>query len=125
MEEAVTELNLTILYVADAAASDAFYADLFGRAPVEASPNFAMFIMPSGARLGLWSRHDVKPAITVPAGAGEIVFYAKDAGALAVQHADWAARGLTIAQAPVELDFGATFVALDPDGHRLRVMLAQ
>ncbi len=30
-------------------------------------------------------------------------------------------RGLTIAQAPSDMDFGRTFVALDPDGHRLRV----
>ena len=28
---------------------------------------------------------------------------------------------LAIAQAPATLDFGHTFVALDPDGHRLRV----
>jgi hypothetical protein len=26
-----------------------------------------------------------------------------------------------MAQAPTELDFGRTFVALDPDNHRLRV----
>jgi hypothetical protein len=30
-------------------------------------------------------------------------------------------RGLPIAQAPTAMDFGPTFVALDPDGHRLRV----
>ncbi|WP_277425783.1 hypothetical protein [Lysobacter enzymogenes] len=36
-------------------------------------------------------------------------------------HADWRGRGWPIVQAPVELDFGRTFVALDPDGHRLRV----
>lgn len=121
----MTQFDLTILYVADAAASAAFYAGLFERAPVEASPNFAMFVMPSGARLGLWSRHDVKPVVTAATGAGEIVFHVKDAAALAARHADWRVRGLTIAQAPVELDFGATFVALDPDGNRLRVMLAQ
>jgi hypothetical protein len=28
---------------------------------------------------------------------------------------------LKIAQAPTAMDFGMTFVALDPDGHRLRV----
>lgn len=121
----MTEFDLTILYVADAAASATFYAGLFGRAPVEASPNFALFIMPGGARLGLWSRHDVKPAATAAAGAGEIVFHVSDAAALAARHADWSARGLGIAQAPVDLDFGATFVAVDPDGNRLRVMLAQ
>lgn len=36
-------------------------------------------------------------------------------------HAEWTPQELTIAQAPVALDFGYTFVALDPDGHRLRV----
>jgi predicted enzyme related to lactoylglutathione lyase len=29
--------------------------------------------------------------------------------------------GVAIAQKPVEMDFGYTFTALDPDGHRLRV----
>jgi predicted enzyme related to lactoylglutathione lyase len=36
-------------------------------------------------------------------------------------HTDWRKRGLTIAQAPTSMDFGRTFVVLDPDGHRLRV----
>jgi hypothetical protein len=35
--------------------------------------------------------------------------------------ADWSGRGLPIAQKPTGMDFGYTFVALDPDGHRLRV----
>ena len=36
-------------------------------------------------------------------------------------HADWMRRGLPILQAPVRMDFGYTFVASDPDGHRFRV----
>jgi hypothetical protein len=36
-------------------------------------------------------------------------------------HRSWAARGLSIIQSPVAMDFGYTFVALDPDAHRLRV----
>jgi predicted enzyme related to lactoylglutathione lyase len=36
-------------------------------------------------------------------------------------HRDWIARGLPIIQQPADLDFGRTFVATDPDGHRLRV----
>lgn len=36
-------------------------------------------------------------------------------------HSQWAESGVSIAQAPTRLDFGYTFVALDPDGHRLRV----
>lgn len=36
-------------------------------------------------------------------------------------HARWSAAGITIEQAPFTAVFGRTFVALDPDGHRLRV----
>jgi hypothetical protein len=36
-------------------------------------------------------------------------------------YADWAKRGLRVAQAPRVMDFGFTFLSLDPDGHRLRV----
>ena len=34
--------------------------------------------------------------------------------------ADWRAQGLRILQSITDMDFGRTFVALDPDGHRLR-----
>jgi hypothetical protein len=37
--------------------------------------------------------------------------------------ADWKKRGLNILQEPVQMDFGTTFVATDPDGHRLRVFV--
>ena len=50
-----------------------------------------------------------------------MAFTVDDADAVRARHAEWTGRGLTIAQPPTELDFGHTFVALDPDGHRLRV----
>ena len=113
--------NFILLYVDSPAASAGFYTDLIGRPPVEASPTFAMFALESGVMLGLWSRHTVEPAATALPGAGEIAFALADNAAVTRTHADWQARGLPIAQAPVDLDFGHTFVALDPDGHRLRV----
>ncbi len=111
-------LSLVILYVDNPTASAAFYADLLGQAPVEVSPTFAMFALPAGIGLGLWSRHTVEPAARAAGGGAEIAFTAADVAAV---HADWTRRGITIAQAPTEMDFGRTFVALDPDGHRLRV----
>lgn len=33
----------------------------------------------------------------------------------------WRERGIAILQEPTALDFGRTFTARDPDGHRLRV----
>ena len=111
-------VSLVILYVDNPAASARFYADLLGIAPAEQSPTFAMFPLPSGIGLALWSRHTVEPAAAATGGGTEIAFMVDDVDAM---HADWSGRGLTIAQPPTELDFGRTCVALDPDGHRLRV----
>jgi catechol 2,3-dioxygenase-like lactoylglutathione lyase family enzyme len=115
------ELSIVILYVDSPPASTAFYSGLLGRDPVEASPTFAMFAMESGVMLGLWSRHTVEPTAT-PVGGGEIAFNVGDAAAVKSLHAAWQKRGLNIIQPPTEMDFGHTFVALDPDGHRLRVL---
>jgi len=112
------DLSLIILYVDSPAASAAFYAKLLRQDPVEASPTFAMFALSSGTGLGLWSRHTVAPAAAAAGGGTEIAFTAENVD---VVHDDWKARGLVIAQSPADLDFGRTFVALDPDGHRLRV----
>ncbi len=117
----MTELTHVILYVKDASASAAFYQDLLGRAPVEASPGFAMFVLPSGLKLGLWSRHEVVPAATAPPGGAELAIALADADAVRTAHADFVHRRQPIAQKPTAMDFGYTFVALDPDGHRLRV----
>jgi catechol 2,3-dioxygenase-like lactoylglutathione lyase family enzyme len=116
--------NFILLYVDNPPASAAFYADLIGRAPVESSATFALFALGSGVMLGLWSKHTVEPAAPAQFGGSELGFAVENADAVRAKHRDWAARGLPIAQAPVELDFGHTFVALDPDGHRLRVFSA-
>jgi catechol 2,3-dioxygenase-like lactoylglutathione lyase family enzyme len=115
--------NFVILYVDSPPASAAFYADLLGRPPVESSPTFAMFALESGVMLGLWARHTVQPAPTSPTGSGELAFSVDDADAVHSTHADWRKRGLAIVQPPTDMDFGRTFVALDPDGHRLRVFV--
>jgi catechol 2,3-dioxygenase-like lactoylglutathione lyase family enzyme len=116
------DADFILLYVDSPAASARFYADLLGAEPLEQSPTFAMFALPSGVRLGLWSRHTVEPAAAAAGGGGEIATIAPNAAAVDATHADWLARGLAILQPPTDLDFGRTFVATDPDGHRLRVL---
>jgi catechol 2,3-dioxygenase-like lactoylglutathione lyase family enzyme len=113
--------NFILLYVDSPPASARFYADLLGKPPVESSPTFAMFALDHGVMLGLWSRHTVQPAATASAGAGEVAFALPGKDAVERTYAEWSARELRIAQTPTDLDFGHTFVALDPDGHRLRV----
>ncbi|OWJ66481.1 VOC family protein [Inquilinus limosus] len=113
--------SYTLLYVDNPPASAAFYAGLLGREPVESQPTFALFVLEGGAKLGLWSRHTVEPAATAAGGGGEIGFSVADAAAVESLHEAWRGRGLPILQPPTTMDFGHTFVALDPDGHRLRV----
>ncbi|MBN9547955.1 MAG: VOC family protein [Alphaproteobacteria bacterium] len=117
----MTTPNVVILYVDSPERSGAFYASLLGREPVESSPTFVMFVLDKGFKLGLWSRHTVEPAASGTGWGGEIVIVVPDAGAVDATHADWAGRGLSILQTPTDMDFGRTFVALDPDNHRLRV----
>lgn len=117
----MSDPNFVLLYVDDAEASATFYAALIGRQPVELSATFALFVMNSGMKLGLWRRDGVEPAASAPAGGAEIAFPVANAAAVEATHAEWTRRKLVIAQPPTEMVFGTTFVALDPDGHRLRV----
>jgi catechol 2,3-dioxygenase-like lactoylglutathione lyase family enzyme len=110
-----------LLYVASPAASAAFYARLLAAEAIEASPTFAMFALSNGSMLGLWARETVLPAPNAGRGGSELGFALESTDAVDQCHADWAAKGVVIAQAPTRMDFGYTFVGLDPDGHRLRV----
>src|SRR5207247_5014855 len=114
------KFSFVLLYVESPPASAAFYADLLGKKPVETSPTFAMLPLGDEVMLGLWSRRTVEPVASAPGG-GEVASTAADAADVERTHADWKTRGLPIAQKPTAMDFGHTFVALDPDGHRLRV----
>jgi predicted enzyme related to lactoylglutathione lyase len=117
---ATADLNFILLYVEDVAASEAFYAKVFGRPALDSSPTFAMIPAAPGVMLGLWRRDGVAPAPGAPGG-GEIAITAKSEADVAVTIARWQALGAHIAQPPTQMDFGFTGVALDPGGHRLRV----
>jgi catechol 2,3-dioxygenase-like lactoylglutathione lyase family enzyme len=117
----MVDFSFVLLYVDNPPTSARFYADLIGLPILEQSPTFAMLPLRDGVMLGLWSRDTVEPKAASKAGAGEVAFTVADATVVNATHADWLKRGLTIAQAPTQMDFGHTFVALDPDGHRLRV----
>ncbi|MET3131851.1 catechol 2,3-dioxygenase-like lactoylglutathione lyase family enzyme [Oxalobacteraceae bacterium GrIS 1.11] len=116
--------NFIILYVDHPAASAVFYADLLGRPAIEESATFALFALESGVMLGLWSKHTVQPAPGAAGGGAELAFSVDGKAAVDALHASWTDKKLAMLQAPVELDFGYTFVAIDPDGHRLRVFAA-
>ena len=118
----MSDPNHILLYVTEARRSAAFYADLLGKPPIESHPNFALFALESGVMLGLWARAEAQPAPTAAPGGVELGFVVESQAEVNARFAAWQERGLTILQPPTALDFGFTFTAADPDGHRLRVM---
>lgn len=120
LDRPVLDLNHAIIYVDSPERSARFYAQLLGLQAVEASPTFALFVFASGFKLGLWSRHTVEPAAT-PVGGSELAFAVDSDAEVDRLHAQWQRDGLAIIQPPLTMDFGYTYTAQDPDGHRLRV----
>ncbi|MCX5513611.1 glyoxalase [Kaistia algarum] len=119
----MANLNLIVLYVEDPAVSTAFYEKLLGAAPLVTSPNFHAFPMAGNGMLGLWRKSHVKPEPVGSGAANEIGIMLSDADAITACYQSWVAAGIDIEQELATLDFGPTFVARDPDGHRIRVCL--
>jgi hypothetical protein len=119
----MTHPNFIILYVEQPLKSAEFYSQLLGSKPVDSSEGFAMFALESGVMLGLWAKHAVQPAAPkIPlGGSGELCFSVADRNTVDTIYAGWRKLNLEIIQKPVDMDFGYTFTAIDPDGHRLRV----
>jgi catechol 2,3-dioxygenase-like lactoylglutathione lyase family enzyme len=113
--------SFVLLYVQNPPASARFYADLLGTPPIENSPTFAMLPLSEGVMLGLWLQKNVEPKAALAGGGGEVAFTVGDDKTVDAMHKDWKKRGIEIQQPPTRMDFGYTFVAADPDGHRLRV----
>ena len=114
------DFSFVLLYVENPQTSASFYADLLGRPVIESSPTFAMLPLSEGV---MGSRKTVEPAAAAQPGAGEVAFAVANTAAVEAAFTDWKKRGLTILQEPVRMDFGTTFLATDPDGHRLRVFV--
>ena len=113
--------NSLILYVDDVEASAAFYARILGKGPVQTFEGFAVFKLTASMTLGLQDAHSIEPSAERAFGGMEISWSDVDRVTVDALYTQWSADGVRMALAPTELDFGYTFVALDPDGHRLRV----
>ena len=115
----MSDVSFVLLFVENVARSAEFYARLLEKPVVESSPTFAMLPAGPNLMLGLWRRDGVEPPAGAPGGS-EIALTFADAAAVEAAHARWKASDIRIAQKPTRMDFGHTFVALDPDGHRVR-----
>lgn len=112
----------TILYVADPQASARLYGKLLDADHLDSAPNFVLFPLENGRMLGLWAKSDAVPAADFHGSGSELAFRVGTDAEVDALHDTWRREaGLRILQAPTRVDFGYTFTAADPDGHRLRV----
>ncbi|PDT86197.1 VOC family protein [Sinorhizobium sp. BJ1] len=119
----MAKANLIVLYVTEPLASVEFYRKLLGKEPLVSFPTFSSFELQNGFVLGLWATAGVQPGPVGEGSRAELAFMVEGEEAVRAHYEEWRAMGLPIAQELTKMDFGPTFVALDPDGHRLRVCL--
>ena len=115
--------NLLLFYVQDPIKSAEFYEKIFNLKPVAAFPTYVAFSFPSGLTFSLWS---TSAKDFVSAGTGnrsELAFMVPEESEVRRLRESWGKWGVTIEQDLFEAAFGLNFVAIDPDGHRIRVCI--
>jgi catechol 2,3-dioxygenase-like lactoylglutathione lyase family enzyme len=119
----IPHLSFVLLFVKNPLESSLFYQRLFNLAPIEQSPTFALFALPNGVMLGLWSRATARPAVVADGGGTEICFNEDSEEKVDAAYNKWKQQGVAMALQPMAMEgMKRTFVALDPDGHRIRVL---
>lgn len=113
--------TLTNLYVSDVARSLAFWRQVLQVEPVLELPTYAMLVTSAGNRLGLWQNSAVLPPVVQPGCQSELTLLLDSREAVDRCYQQWLGWDITLLQPPLPSDYGYTFVASDPDGHRLRV----
>ena len=112
--------NQIVLYTGDIEASKAFYQKVLDTQPQGLSPNFAVFPLDNGWTLGILRRETVQPE-PAPAGGVELILERPNRESVDQVAATWRKDNVSIILEPTEAPFGYSFIAADPDGHRLRV----
>ena len=113
--------NSVILYVSDVEASTTFYREILGHGPIKTYPGFSVFALSDDVTLGLQAADEIEPAAEPYVGESELSLSDVEHVDVDRLYAQWKALGIPMILAPTVLEFGYTFVATDPDGHRLRV----
>src|SRR5690242_3645233 len=111
--------NLLLFYVEDPLKSGSFYERIFSIKPVASFPTYVAFTFENGLAFSLWSFHAKN---FVSGGTGhrsELSFLVENEEIVRELHKQWEKLNITIEQDLHEAAFGLTFVALDPDGHRI------
>lgn len=115
--------NLLLFYVKDPLKSALFYENIFSMKPIASFPTYVAFTFENEFTFSLWS---TQANDFVSSGTGhrsELAFLVENEQLVRKLNQEWKEFGVSIEQDLHEAAFGLTFVALDPDGHRIRVCI--
>jgi predicted enzyme related to lactoylglutathione lyase len=115
------EPSAIVFYVNDLAISSHFYQELLGIDVEELSPTFRRFNLSNGMIIGLKDKHTAHLTM-VGNGGCELAFTAANHEQVDALFLAWQQQGISIKEPPTNVSFGYTFIAVDPDGNRLRVL---
>ena len=117
-----TQLKLDIvnLFVRDFERAKRFYTETLGLPVIEelSGERFVALRPASGSSITLQDAAALPPGVAAEPGGMELGLLVEDVDAV---HAEWHAKGVRLLTPPMDLPFGRTFLAADPDGHYLRV----
>ena len=113
--------NSVILYVSDVEVSTTFYREILGHGPIKTYPGFSVFTLSDDMTLGLQAADEIEPVAEPYVGGAELSLSNVEHADVDRLHAQWEMLSIPMVLEPTVLEFGYTFVATDPDGHRLRV----
>ncbi len=71
--------------------------------------------------IGLKQLAQAEPSANTTGGGTELSLITEDSETLLSLYRNWKSKGVEFLQPPTKLVFGFTFVAIDPDKHRIRV----
>ena len=115
------KIDSFVLYVENIEISKNFYANAFECEGKVLSPTFASFPLGDGVTIELKQLAQVSPPANMTGGGTELSLMVENSTVLQNLYEQWENKGIKFVQTPAELIFGITFVAIDPDGHRIRV----
>lgn len=110
-----------VFYVEDIESSKSFYAKVFDAKSNVLSPTFVFIPLLSNLSLGLKQLDQTVPPANKSGGGTELSLIVENEVELNELYLEWRSKEVRFFQQPTELVFGKTFVALDPDEHRIRV----
>ena len=115
--------NLLIFYVEDPLVSAAFYEKIFRIKPEASYPTYVAFSFEKRFTFSLWSKHAKNFVSGGEGHRSELSFMVENEEEVRKLRKIWGQLNVEIEQELHVAVFGLTFVALDPDNHRIRVCI--